>query len=381
MHTPTSSKNPQENDVKKYHFCASSCLHTFFGSLSSIQKNIENSQNYKLLRFLATVALCIMANIPVAMLVAICMHLPFQGMQADFMIFFIVTCELLMLCTAWKITGFFTKKLERTQRQYQDCIKNLEETQKLATIGRLASSVNHEINNPLAIINEKSGLATDILEFSDDFPERDRFAKLITSITNAVERCQSISQRMLHFSRRKEAVKEVIDINTLLFETVTFLERETRTRAIHVACHCCDDLPCITSERGPLQQVFLNLLNNGLAALPESCSLSVQDSGDTFQPHNEIGFTTNFADNTVVITIHDNGCGMTEEVQQRLFEPFFSTKGDRGTGLGMYISQSIINRLGGTITMRSVLGQGTVFTITLPIMPTKTTPLSQDALE
>ncbi len=372
MHATNSSKYSTSCDAKNT--CAGSCLHSLISSLTSslaaIPSDIAASQNYKLLRVMATIALFSVANMPVAMLVALCLRLQsqgaFQGMQADFMVFFIVTCELLMLYTSWKVTGFFTKRLARAQKQYQAATKNLEETQKLAAIGRLASSVNHEINNPLSIINEKSGLAADILEFSDDFPERDRFTKLVTSIVNAVERCQDISQRMLHFSRRKEAVIESINLNDLLTETASFLDRETRTRGVKVACSCHADLPCIMSERGPLQQVFLNLMNNGLAALPQPTSHLEQDAEEN--PYvAEIGFTTNFADNMVIVAIHDNGSGMTDDVQRHLFEPFFSTKGDKGTGLGMYISQNIIKRLGGTITMNSVLGQGTTFTICLPI--------------
>ncbi|MFI3272433.1 MAG: ATP-binding protein [Pseudomonadota bacterium] len=389
MHTPTTSQN---SNAPTRRACAIACLHTLLSSfhssrhdISTIQSNRNSMQYYQYLRFVYTMALWLVANLPVVMLVALCMQLPFQGMQADFMIFFILTCELLMLCTAWKLTGMLTKSLAHAHKQNSVITHNLEETQKLAAIGRLASSVNHEINNPLAIINEKSGLATDILEFSDDFPERERFAKLITSITNAVERCQGISQRMLHFSRRKEAVIESININDLLAETVTFLDREIRTRGVNVVCQCHQALPCIMSERGPLQQVFLNLLNNGLAALPALCPLSEQSTLDlNAHPNthlNEIGFTTNLVDNMVIVSIHDTGTGMTEDVQSRLFEPFFSTKGNKGTGLGMYISQSIINRLGGTISMKSVLGHGTTFTISLPITPIKTTPLSGDAVE
>lgn len=381
MHAPYSAKKNKKDDAKNSHFCATSRLRALSLFPNIFYASIKKSKNYKFLRFISTTLIFFVANLPIIMLMAISLHLPFQGMQADFMIFFILVCELLILCITWKLTGFFTKRLMHAQKEYVACIQNLEETQKLAAIGRLASSVNHEINNPLAIINEKSGLAADLLEFADDFPSRDRFTKIVDSITKAVGRCQGISQRMLHFSRRKEAVIESIDINALLTETASFLERETRTRGVTVLSKCHPNLPCVMSERGPLQQVFLNIFTNALAALGpcEAPSTSADSKGN---PHaGEMGFTTDLVQNTVLVTIHDTGSGMTDEVQKRLFEPFFSTKGDKGTGLGMYICQSIISRLGGSMSMESTLGQGTRFTISIPVSPLKATPISADAKE
>lgn len=352
MHVSSSIKNALQRLIQWSCHRASALLLSLHTTLSAICNDAKKSHNYKKIRIISTVIIGLIANIPMIMLMAICLHLPFSIMQSISMLIFMAACEFLLFFTLWHCTAFFTTWISEAQEQYQTCLENLEENQKLAAIGRLSSSVNHEVNNPLGIIREKAGLAADIIEFSDDFPERERFTKLITSISKSVDRCQGITQRMLHFSRRKEAFVEEIHINELLTETLSFLERETTTRGIIASKQCQENIPILMSERGPLQQVFLNLLTNALAA--------VEDGGT-------IGFSTAFADKRVQVAIHDNGTGMSEEVLAKIFEPFFSTKGNKGTGLGMHITQSIISRLGGTITIASKLGHGTTITICLPL--------------
>jgi two-component system, NtrC family, sensor kinase len=150
-----------------------------------------------------------------------------------------------------------------------------------------------------------------------------------------------------------EAQIEKLDINEVLRETLGFLEKEALYRNIEVRLNLAEDLSMIASDRGQLQQVFLNLLSNSFAA--------IEDGGN-------VAITSWDRDaDTVAISIADNGCGMSEETLKRFFEPFFTTKKKGyGTGLGMFITYGIVKRLGGGIEAQSREREGTTMTVYLP---------------
>jgi two-component system NtrC family sensor kinase len=155
----------------------------------------------------------------------------------------------------------------------------------------------------------------------------------------------------LGFARRIEVQFEILDLNEVLKEVIGFLEREALYRNVMIHLHLADDLPKISSDRGQLHQVFLNILVNAIAA--------VDDGG-------EISITTwDLTPDRVAAAIQDNGHGMSEETQKQIFEPFFTTKKGYGTGLGLPITYGIIKKLGGDIQVQSQEGQGTTFTVYL----------------
>ena len=209
----------------------------------------------------------------------------------------------------------------------------------------------HEINNPLAIINEKAGLVQDIMAREADFPARVKIAAQVESILYAVERCRGITHRMLGFARRMDVSIEDIDVGEIIKETAGFLSNEAMHRKVDVRLEIDPELPRIQSDRSQLQQVFLNLFNNALAA--------VADGG-------RIVTTAREAGDSVEISVRDNGCGMSDETLKHIFEPFFTTKKGKGTGLGLSITYGIIKRLGGDIAVESEQGVGTTLIITLP---------------
>lgn len=231
-------------------------------------------------------------------------------------------------------------------------LHDLEYTNKLATIGRMAASVAHEINNPLAIINEDAGLMKDMVTFSDDYPHREKTLKLLASIHKSVERCSNVTHRLLGFAKRMEIRKEPIALDQLLEEVVGFQKTETVHRNIQVEYHFPDVIPPIESDRGKLQQVFLNIFSNALAAVDDGGRIEIR--------------LIHIDSNHVAVVIIDNGTGISEEVLKNIFEPFYSTKGEFGTGLGLSITRDIVAKLGGRIDAQSKLGQGTSFIVTLP---------------
>ena len=156
---------------------------------------------------------------------------------------------------------------------------------------------------------------------------------------------------MLGFARRMDVSIEDLDVGEIIKETAGFLSNEAMHRKVDVRLEIDPDLPRINSDRSQLQQVFLNLFNNALAA--------VADGGRIVAMAREVG-------DNVEITVRDNGCGMTDETLKHIFEPFFTTKKGKGTGLGLSITYGIIKRLGGDIAVESQQGVGTTLTITLP---------------
>ncbi len=231
--------------------------------------------------------------------------------------------------------------------------RQLIRSEKLASLGLLVSGIAHEINNPMAIINEKAGLMKDVLEFSEAFEYRDKFLDLLNSILNSVGRCRVITHRLLGFAKRRDVKAETIHLNRLLEEILVFLEREALHRSINVSLDFSPDLPTLESDRGQLQQVFLNIIKNGFEVVDDGGNVSV---------------VTRLKDpDTLQVRITDDGCGMSPEQLKHIFEPFYTSGKESGTGLGMYITHGIIcKNLGGQITVQSEEGKGTTFTVELP---------------
>jgi len=258
----------------------------------------------------------------------------------------------LVLLLIFYFTTNLVKQLRDADLKRAKAFHNVEYTNKMATIGRMAAGVAHEINNPLAIINEKAGLLKDLATFTEDFPKKEKTAKLVDSILNSVERCSKVTRRLLGFARRMDVPQELIDMKNLLEEVVSFQTTEVATRNIAINYDISEDLPTIESDRGQLQQVFLNIINNAIAAVPDGGHIDIS----IVRP----------SDNIFDVIIKDNGAGISKENLEHIFEPFFSTKGEFGTGLGLSITHDIVERLGGKIAVKSEFGKGTVFTITIP---------------
>jgi len=247
-------------------------------------------------------------------------------------------------------------RIKKADQEREDAIARTEHTSKLASIGRLATGVAHEINNPLAIINEKAGLMKDLLEMSGDSQNKEKFVALVDTIFDSVNRCRTITHRLLGFARRMELAHEVFDLNSNIKEVIGFLEKEFLFRNIRLELNFAEGLPKIVSDKGQLQQVLLNIINNALDAVEDGVGLVAISSKVK-------------DDNTVQVTIRDNGRGIPKEGLKHIFEPFYTTKKKgEGTGLGLFISYGIMGKLGGTILVESEVGKGTTFTVEVPII-------------
>lgn len=272
-------------------------------------------------------------------------------LKSELLILFVVSLVIIILVVL-RLTNVLVTRMKDSDTRRELAYREMEHSHKLSSIGRLAAGVAHEINNPLAVINEKAGLMKDRIELTPNFPDNEKFLKLVMAIIQSVERCRTITHRLLGFARRMDVEFTLIDVNELVKEVMGFLEKEALHRNIKLKLHEESSLSRISSDRGQLQQVFLNILNNAFAAVADGGLVSVA----TFEKGVD----------TVGVTVQDDGCGMSDDVLKRIFEPFFTTKKGQGTGLGLSITYGIVKKLGGDIEVQSRQGQGTRFTVYLP---------------
>ncbi len=244
------------------------------------------------------------------------------------------------------------------RKRAEDALRESEQlllqAHKMEAIGRLAAGVAHEINNPLAIINEKAGLMKDLLELSEDLDRnKEKYLALLNAIFESVTRCRTITHRLLGFSRRTDVSHAVINLNDALREVIGFLEKEILFRNIHLELNLREDIPNVISDKGQLEQVLLNIINNAIDALEKGGLIEI--------------FTDVKDENTIQVSVRDNGPGIPKDILKHIFEPFFTTKEKgKGTGLGLSISYGIMQKLGGTILVQSEMNKGTTFTVEIP---------------
>jgi len=281
-------------------------------------------------------------------------HAGIQSVRRDVLIFVAISAVAIL---AVVITGttIVVRRVHEADLRRAALFHKMEYTNKLAAIGRLGAGVAHEINNPLSIITQKAGLLRDLLTMSDEPPSREKMLAIVDSVLTSAERCGGITHRLLGFARHMDVHHETIDLDDLLKEVLSFLEKEASYRNLTVTFAYPDDPPSIVSDRGQLQQVFLNIINNAFAA--------VEDGG-----HLELGIARVGTDE-VAVSIADNGVGIPEAQLPHIFDPFFTTKKGAGTGLGLSITYGIVQKLGGRIAVESTVGTGTRFTVTLPLAP------------
>ncbi len=265
-----------------------------------------------------------------------------------------LTCILTAIYVIFGISNTITDHLRESDKKREQFLIEAEQPNKLASIGRLAAGVAHEINNPLAVINQKTGLVQDFLEMTDDFAHKQLIEETLDGIQGSVERCKKITHRLLGFARQAEVKTEDIDINVIVREVVDFLAKEASYNQIKIDFDLDEHVTKIISDRGQLQQILINITNNAIDAIGSNGQVTLS-SRQVDQDH-------------ILVTISDDGPGMSQEIQQRIFDPFFTTKETgKGTGLGLSIVYGLIKKLGGNINVISEVGKGTAFEITLPV--------------
>ncbi|MGH2518192.1 MAG: PAS domain-containing sensor histidine kinase [Chloroflexota bacterium] len=243
-----------------------------------------------------------------------------------------------------------TEVRELERRQLRD---QLFESEKLAATGRLAASIAHEINNPLEAIKNALYL---LARTSQVGPGDRKFLEIANAET---QRVSNIIQEMLGFYR-PSLTPGAIDVSGLLEDVLVLLEKQLRQHAVIVQRDFKSELPAVLGHVDQLKQVFLNLILNGQDAMPAGGELRIRTSAA--REKDGAGHTRP----VVRLAFTDRGSGILREHLPHVFEPFFSTKGSKGTGLGLWVSLGIVQAHSGNITVTSKSGQGTTFMVTLP---------------
>lgn len=270
-------------------------------------------------------------------------------------VFLILTVSvIIILLVVFGVSTSLVGNMYEADKRRLMALHQAEYSDKMASIGRLAAGVAHEVNNPLAIINEKAGLVKDLFEIEKRYESDPRLIELIDSVLRSVEQCGSITKVLLSFSRQDELSLHMLSVGGVIWDVLTLLNKEAKRRSIDVRFTVAEDVPRFMSDRGKLQQIFVNLINNALNAMEQGghLDIAVERAGV----------------DTVRVTVSDDGCGIPPEHLDHIFEPFFSTRSEQGgTGLGLSITYGLVRKLGGTIDVDSEVGRGTKFMITLPL--------------
>ncbi|WP_035241683.1 sensor histidine kinase [Desulfobacter vibrioformis] len=271
------------------------------------------------------------------------------------------------------VLAYFTseticRRMERLDEEKEQLGSQLIRAVQLAEIGEMAAGFAHEINNPLQIIKSEYALIKILMEElypgKDTVPDPQTFNDIresVDQIHKQVERCHEITSAILKFGRKKEVKHTTLDPGTVIPEILKLVENSARTSGVEILTRIEENVPSFMGDPGRFQQVMLNLVNNAMHAVTNQhgaqggrIEISAAQTRD------------NEGQTMVNIQVKDNGCGIAPEHMDKIFSPFFTTKAvGKGTGLGLSVCFGIIESFGGTMSVDSRPGEGTVFSIQL----------------
>ncbi|GBC62293.1 two-component sensor histidine kinase [Desulfonema ishimotonii] len=263
---------------------------------------------------------------------------------------------LCIVITAILISRRMVGRITVADREKEMMNRQVIETGKLASVGELAAGIAHEINNPVAIMVEEAGWIGDLLEEEDlkQCKNLEEFYRALKQIHTQGKRCKEITHKLLSFARKTDTRIQDVALNTLIEEMVSLSAQQAKYSNVNITTHLRPDIPTLRLSQTELQQVLLNLINNALYAM--------DGTGGT------IDITSRREDAHIVIGVADTGSGIPRANLSRIFDPFFTTKPvGKGSGLGLSICYGIIKKMGGDIDVTSVMGEGTTFSIWLPV--------------
>jgi two-component system, NtrC family, sensor kinase len=223
----------------------------------------------------------------------------------------------------------------------------------MATIGKMAAVVAHEINNPLSGILTYSRLVKRWIEKATEVsPKQEEMRGSLDLIASESKRCGELVQNLLSFSRVSPMNLAWCDLNHVIDRCIRLVQHKLDIAGIQLNLDLASDLPPVHCDPAQIEQVALAMVINAIDAMPQEGTLWI---------------TTRVEQDAMELIIRDDGMGIQEEHLPHIFEPFYTTKESGGSGLGLAISQNIVERHGGQIEVQSVVGRGTTFKVVLPV--------------
>jgi two-component system NtrC family sensor kinase len=252
------------------------------------------------------------------------------------------------------VQAHIEEQVRRKTAELERVHKTLLSSEKMASIGKLAATVAHEINNPLfGILTYARLVLRELLKH--EIPGRDELAEQLQTIERESKRCGELVKNLLTFSRQAPSHREPADLNTIVRRAALLVKHKLDMQGIALQEDYASELPPVECDGNQIQQVVLVLMVNASEAMPKGGTLEISTG---FDGASEQGF----------VRVRDTGCGIPEDVLPRIFDPFFTTKEDQNrTGLGLAVAYSIVEQHAGDISVRSVPGEGTEFTLRLPV--------------
>jgi signal transduction histidine kinase len=270
----------------------------------------------------------------------------------------LATSILMILLVTFAVASHLVDQIHAADQERVDTLHQVEYANKMVSLGRLASGVAHEINNPLAIINQKAGHIRDIFTLTEAYKKDPKLIDLVDSVLSTVHRCAEVTKGLLDFARHLNISIQTINLQEIINEVQSVLSKEAELRCITVEVDLADNIPQFESDRGKLEQIFFNLFNNAVAVMNDGGHLEIKAERED----------TDF----VSITFTNSGPGIPEEDLEHVFEPFFySRTAESRTGLGLAVTYALVQEIGGQISVQSELGTRTRFNIRLPLMMPK----------